>query len=62
MRLLLKLLCAFVGCLIGLIAVAIIMEGVLQVKYNPMFGAPVGLLLGAIGWKLPGKKSKISPP
>lgn len=56
MRLLLKLICAIAGGVIGIVATALLMELMLGIKYNPVFGAPVALLLGAIGWRLPGKQ------
>ena len=56
MHLVVKLICAIAGCVIGVVATAVLMEVVLDTKYNPIFGAPVALLLGAIGWKLPGKQ------
>lgn len=61
MRILFKIIFAIVGCVIGLFGVAVLMELVVGVKYNPIIGAPVGLLLGAIGWKLAGRLSPTKP-
>lgn len=49
MRLVAKLLAAFGGLIVGIVATAVLFE-MNGFRYSPAVGAPVGLIMAGIGW------------